>query len=267
MRTFAIASGKGGVGKTTLAANLGCAMARNNWRALLFDADLTLANLDVVFGVNPEFTLQSVLSGDKTLKEIITPGSFDVGLIAGGSAVGNLMRTGKKRIGRFLAQISDIENDYDALIFDLSAGLDNKVITFCRVVDEVIALTTPDPAAVLDVYALAKIIFRYRPEAFIRVVVNNVETETEAKSVFAKLNSAARQFLGKELSYGGSIRHDLAAAESVRRRTPFVFAYPTLPASQDVIAIADGIMKTQESAADGSFSNRLSQVVELPQAA
>lgn len=257
MRTYAIASGKGGVGKSTLSANLGCAMTQKGWNVLLFDADLTLANLDIMLGVKPQFTLQHVLADAKTLKEVITPSHYGVGLVAGGSAVSSIMRAGKKRIGKFLGQVAEIQEEYDALIFDLSAGLDNKVLTFCRLVDELVAVTTPDPAAILDVYALAKVTFRYRPDALIRVVVNQCENETEAKSIFAKLQAATQNFLNQDLEYGGFVRADAEAAECVRLRTPFVYAHPELPASKDVSKLAADLMHWASKSHGSHFMERM----------
>lgn len=253
MRTYAIASGKGGVGKSTLSANLGCAMAHKGWNVLLFDADLSLANLDVMLGAKPQFTLQHVLADAKTLKDVVTPTHYGVGLVAGGSAVASIMRAGKKRIGKFLAQVAEIEDQYDALIFDLSAGLDNKVLAFCRVADELVAVTTPDPAAILDVYALAKVTFRYRPDALIRVVVNQCENEAEANSIFSKLQGATRQFLDRDLEFGGYVRADVEAAECVRLRTPFIYAHPELPASKDTAELATRFMNWASRAKGSNF--------------
>lgn len=268
MRTYAIASGKGGVGKSTLSANLGCALSQKGWNVLLFDADLSLANLDIMLGVKPQFTLQHVLADAKTLKEVITPSHYGVGLVAGGSAVGAIMRAGKKRIGKFLSQVAEIEDDYDALIFDLSAGLDNKVLTFCRVVDELVAVTTPDPAAILDVYALAKITFRARPDALIRVVVNQCENEAEAQAIFSKLQAATQQFLDKDLEYGGFVREDQGAAECVRQRSPFVYSHPELPASKDVAVLAGSIMKWASKSKGTNFMRLMEEtgLVETPEA-
>lgn len=241
-------------------------MAHKGWNVLLFDADLTLANLDIMLGVKPQFTLQHVLADAKTLREVITPSHYGVGLVAGGSAVGSIMRAGKKRIGKFLSQVAEIENEYDALIFDLSAGLDNKVLIFCRVVDEIVAVTTPDPAAILDVYALAKVSFRYRPDVLIRVVVNQCENESEAHSIFNKLQAATRQFLDKDLEFGGYVREDVGAAECVRQRTPFVFAHPELAASKDTVALAKNLMEWA-SKSKGSNLIRLMEANDMVQPA
>lgn len=260
MRTYAIASGKGGVGKSTLAANLGCSLVHKGWKVLLFDADLSLANLDIMLGVRPQFTLQHVLADAKTLKEVIMPSHYGVGLVAGGSAVGTIMRAGKKRIGKFLSQVAEIEDSYDALIFDLSGGLDNKVLTFCRVVDELIAVTTPDPAAILDVYALAKVTFRARPDALIRVLVNQCENEAEAQAIFSKLQSATQQFLDKDLEYGGFVREDMGAAECVRQRSPFVYSHPELPASKDVGLLSRNLIKWAGQSKGSNFMKLMEEI-------
>jgi flagellar biosynthesis protein FlhG len=267
MRAYTIASGKGGVGKTTIAANLGIALAQNARTVLLFDADLSLANLDVIMGVKPEHTLKHVLSDLCTISEAVTPCGTGVDLVAGGSAVGNLMRSGKKRIGKFIEQLHEVASKYDVVIFDTSAGLDAKVVTFCRIADEILAVTTPDPAAVLDTYALAKVVFRSRPEAAIRVVVNGVQNETEGKAVFAKLDAVVAQFLGKSLVYGGVMRQDPGVAECVRRRTPFAFSHPGLAASIDMNEIARSLIKAEKHLGESEFFARAEAFLGLQNAA
>ncbi len=267
MRTYAVASGKGGVGKTSLAANLGAAMAQRGRRVLLFDADLSLANLDVVLGVKPKHTLQHVLAGTNALEEAVTPVFGGLDMIAGGSAVSALMRSGKKRIGRFLTQLAELESRYDALIFDTSAGVDSKVLTFCRIADEILLVTCPDPTAALDAYALTKVVTRNRPDARIRLIVNMVEGENEAKAVHEKLRDVARRFLDRELDYAGFVRDDPGAAECIRRRSPFVYAHPKLAASKDVVEIAKSLIQSAAQGGTSRFVELTGEFAELPLAA
>lgn len=260
MRTIAIAGGKGGVGKSTLTANLGAALAQTGLNVVVFDADLALANLDVVLGAKPEFSLQHVLADQRTMREVVAPTTAGVGLIAGGSAIGNLMRSGPKRIGKLLGQLAELEKGTDIVLFDTSAGIDSKVMTFCRLVDEVLLVTTPDPASVTDAYATAKTLFRHRPDAPIRVIVNQALNSREAEAIFAKLSQVCQSFLNKNLLYGGAVRFDAGAAECVRRRSCFVATQPAIPASQDVVAIARSLRSTYKSLSKGAFCARVAEM-------
>lgn len=242
MKTFAVTGGKGGVGKTSISANLGVAMAKLGYKAVVFDADLALANLEVVLGVRPEFTLQHVVAEEKSLAEIVARGPEGVGFVAGGSGIPVLMRSGPKRLGLFFEQLQELSESTDALIFDTAAGLDNKVTAFVKAADEVLLVTTPEPASLTDAYATIKTVLRAKKDAVIRVVVNMVDKEREAREVFDILERITRDFLKAEILYAGYVRRDTAAQKSAKNRKPFVQVAPESPASVDVTRLAAEIL-------------------------
>ncbi len=242
MRTIAITSGKGGVGKTNLSANIGIQMARRARRVVVFDADLGLANLDVVLGVQAQYTLQHVLTGERTLSQIVTDGPGGVRFIAGGSGVEALVNLSGPQLERFLSELAELERSTDVLIFDTGAGIDGNVMTFLQAADETLLICTPDPASITDAYATAKALWTRRPDAVIRVVLNMVADDAHAKAVFAKLKSITEQFLGKTLLFAGYVRHDQKAVEYIRKRKPFTLGDPSLNASQDVCGIAASLL-------------------------
>jgi flagellar biosynthesis protein FlhG len=238
LRIITVASGKGGVGKTTLVGNLGVALAQNDNRVVLFDGDLGLANLDVVLGVKSETTLQHAIEGVASLKDIMVSGPAGVKVVTGSSGIGKMLRLSRKRLEAFLAQISEIESDTDYLIFDAAAGADAKVMTFLKMADEALLITTPDPSSIVDAYATAKILFRNKPDAVVRIIVNMVESKEQASKVFNALQSAISKFIDKPVYFGGYVRLDLRAAECARMRKPFVQADPSSPASKDMKSLA-----------------------------
>lgn len=242
MRTIAVTSGKGGVGKTNMSANLGIQLARRARRVVVFDADLGLANLDVVLGVNAPHSLQHVLTGEKTLAQIVTDGPGGVRFIAGGSGIEGLVNLSGPQLERFLSELAELERSTDILIFDTGAGLDGTVMTFLQAADETLLVCTPDPASITDAYATAKALWARRPDAVIRVLLNMVMDDAHAKAVFAKLKSITEQFLNKSLLFGGYVRMDPRAVECIRKRRPFSLADPSLPASQDVSSIAASLL-------------------------
>lgn len=251
MRTYAVTSGKGGVGKTSVAANFGIALQQSGWRTVLFDADLELANLDVILGVKPQSTLQHVLAGDKTLTEAVAAGPGGVGAIFGGSAISVLMNAGPKRMGMFITQLPDLEAHHDVLVFDTSAGIDSKVMTFLRLADEVLVVTTPDPASVTDAYATLKVLFKRKPESVVHVMVNMAGNDVEAKSIFDALQTIVWRFLSRDLHYAGYVRYDPKAVEAARKRVPYMVSAPGCQAAQDMRLVAASVRNYRVSPEHG----------------
>lgn len=243
MRIIAVTSGKGGVGKTSLSANIGIAMAQAKSRVVLFDADLQLANVDVALGLTPEFSLQHVVAEQQKLVDVLTEGPEGLKVVTGGSAISSLMNAGPKRMATFFDQFEELAEQTDILIFDTGAGLDNRVLRFFAMSDELVLVTTPDPTAVTDAYATAKIAFRRKPDAKISVIVNMVRSEAEGQAVFQALSDISWNFLKKHLDYLGSVHEDQRVSQAIRKRVPFVVSAPECQAAQDVQAIAKQIRK------------------------
>lgn len=257
MRSISVTSGKGGVGKTNLSANLAIALAEKGHRTLVFDADIGLANLDVVLGVKSVFTLQNALSGERRLTEVAVVGPGGIRFIAGGSGLDTLVSLSGPRADHFLTQVGELEETTDVLIFDTGAGIDDNVMTFLEASDEVLLVITPDPASITDGYATAKALLSRKPEATIRVILNMVDNEIQARSVFAKVFSIAQQFLGKRLEFGGYVRQDSRALSLIRQRVPFVLGDPNTPASRDVKQIAATLMGEVAPPSSISLADRL----------
>ncbi len=238
MRTITVTSGKGGVGKTTVACNLAVSLAQLGMRPVLFDADLQLANVDVALGITSPYNLQHVVAGERTLAEILAPGPAGIKVISGGSAIPALMSAGPKKLGLFIDQLVDLAPSHDILIFDTAAGLDSRVITFMKLSQEIILVTTPDPTSVTDAYATIKTAHRRLKNPDIRVIVNQVSGEREGRQVFDVLQSITHSYLGKNLSYVGSVRQDFQAAQSIRKRRPVVLSAPNSWSAQDIKDLA-----------------------------
>lgn len=251
MRTLAITSGKGGVGKSQLTANLTIALAKAGKRAVAFDGDLGLANLDILLGVSAEFTLQHVVAEQKSLDEVVIEGPGGIGFVAGGSAIHSLLHAGPKRMGTFLSQLEKLSENTDYLVIDTSAGIDGKVMTFLTLADEVILVATPEPTSITDAYAVAKVLFRKRPDAPIAVLVNMVGSPDEGKVVYNALQTVVQQFLDKDLSYLGYVRGGSEVALAGRTRAPFVLASPQSAASMDVRMVAAHILAAHKEESRG----------------
>jgi flagellar biosynthesis protein FlhG len=244
LKTIAVASGKGGVGKTTLVANLGVALALCGQRVVLFDADLGLANLDVVLGIKADINIQHVLEGIVRMPECAVQGPAGVRVIMGSSGISTMLRLSRKRLAALLAQTSELADTTDFLIFDCASGADARVMTCLMAADEVILVTTYDPASIVDCYSTAKVLFRYRHDAQISVVVNEAPNEVSARRAYETIASAAQEFLQKPIGYLGFVTEDRGVAEVTRKRKPFVLARPDLTASGHVMRLASSLAGT-----------------------
>jgi flagellar biosynthesis protein FlhG len=241
VRSIAVTSGKGGVGKTNLSANLAIALARIGLRVIVFDADIGLANLDVVLGCRVHSTLQEFLSGQKSLAEIVHRGPEGVNFIPGGSGVESLFHLSESQGDRFLRELKELSGQCDILIFDTGAGLSDNVLRFVHAADEVLIVITPDPSSLSDGYAVLKALVKGNETADVGLVVNMVDSESDANRLYLHLNSVSNRFLSRQVSFAGYVRSDNSAVQFIRQRTPFVIGNPNSPASQDVTHLAKKI--------------------------
>ncbi len=238
MRTVSVSSGKGGVGKTSVSINLAIALAKQGKRVCVFDADLQLANVDIMVGVKSEFNLQHVISGEMGLREVMVSGPSGVQIVTGGSGVAQLMHAGPKRMAAFFSQIDGLAEDFDILLYDTAAGLDNRVFAFLTRSDEVLVVTTPEATAITDAYALIKVLVKRQPEAVVRVLINRVANEHEARSVFEVVKTTAQNYLDFDVLFGGYVRQDAAFVESMKKRKAMMECYPSCRAATDFEAVA-----------------------------
>ena len=238
MKVIAITSGKGGVGKTSLSANLAIALAGRDQRVTVFDADIGLANLDVMLGRPAKGTLQEVIAGGKSIADVIEDGPGGIKFVGGGSGIETMINLTGRAGDEFLREIKELEKTTDFLIFDTGAGIDANVMTFLTAAHEVFVVVSPDPASLTDGYATAKAMVQTDPNAIVKILMNMVDDEAQAKAVFARLTSISQQFLGKPFGYAGYVRVDPKAAKCVRQRKPWMLVDPHLPASRDVDRIA-----------------------------
>ncbi|MFO7171540.1 MAG: MinD/ParA family protein [Bacillota bacterium] len=237
-RVLAITSGKGGVGKSNLCVNLAYALRQLGHRVLIFDADLGLANVDVLLGTAPRWHLGHLLRGERTLSELIYTAPEGVDLIAGGSGVAELADLSDPELHRFLDQLQALQGAYDFLLIDTGAGVGRGVLTFAVAADEVLLVTTPEPTALTDAYAVTKGILRRRPGARISLVVNQAQSRQEAEETGERFSAAVLRFLGAHVEMAGYIPFDPQVGRAVRRQVPLVLAAPDSPAARALRALA-----------------------------
>jgi len=207
-RVLAITSGKGGVGKTAVVANMAVLLARMNKRVLILDADLGLANIDVVFGLAPGKNLTHFFSEEMELDEILADGPAGIKILPAGSGVQRFTRLDSRQKMRLLDALDSMHNDFDIVLIDTEAGISENVTYFNTAAQEILVVTTPEPTAITDAYALMKLLSSQYHEKHFNLIVNCVRSEDEALQVFRKLTMVADRYLDISIDYLGSIRTD-----------------------------------------------------------
>lgn len=247
--TIAVTGGKGGVGKTNIAVNLALVLARIGRRVSLLDADLALANADILLGVNPQYHLGHVLSGERTLSDVIVE-TNGLRLIPGGSGIEELANLSQAQQRRLIAELSAMEADSDFMIIDTAAGIGPNVTSVVHAASEVIIVTTPDPTAVVDAYATIKMLHRHSPTKPVWIVVNCVVGIGDAEQIFGQIQAASKRFLQHPLQLVGAIPRDVELAEAVRRQIPVVDYAPQSSSSRSLRLLARQLDQAHRSSID-----------------
>lgn len=246
-RTITITSGKGGVGKTNLSANLSVQLASQGQRTCIFDADLGLANINILFGIYPEKTIEDVILGDATLGQVIIKNHHGIDIIPGSSGVEKIANSEPQQIEQLIKSFAAL-NAYDFLFFDTSAGVSRNVVSFCLASSEIILVITPEPTALTDAYALLKILCANGLKSTVRVVVNHCKDTTVARQTYGRFKDVTRKYLSVDLQPLGFIVADSKISFAVKRQQPFIKLYPDTIASKCIKAIALNLMLQKQDA-------------------
>jgi flagellar biosynthesis protein FlhG len=263
-RVIAVTSGKGGVGKSNVSVNFALAMAKQGKNVLLFDADMGLANVDVMLGVMPPFTLLNVLNGQKTLSEIIVEGPGGIRLIASGSGgVQELADLSETQRNKFLEALMELQYQSDVILIDTGAGLHRNVLAFVLAAEEVVIVTTPEPTALMDAYGMIKILHREKRNPVINVLVNMASNEVEAAETGKKLVVLSKRFLNLEIEYLGFIPRDPGMIRAVREQKPILLSAPVSPAAVSLNRLAISLMSGKSHGREGDIINFFKKVTQI----
>ena len=259
-RVITVTSGKGGVGKTNVAVNLGITLSEYGFKVIVLDADFGLANIDVLFGIVPRFTLLDVINNKKSIAEILTEGPKNIKFISGGSGVEQLAKLDKVQLEKFIENMSILDKLADYIIIDTGAGVSENVISFVMAADEVLLVTNPEPTSITDAYALIKMVSNRDKNKNIKLIVNRAENQIEAENILRKLSMVAEKFLSIKLSPLGYLINDEIVPKSVRMQQPFTIAFPKSGPTKQIRDICKKLVQIKVERDQGgvkAFVNKL----------
>ena len=241
VRVIAVTSGKGGVGKTNISVNLAASLSLAGQRVMLMDADLGLANVDVLLGLEPHFDLQHVISGEKSLDEIIVEGPLGIHVVPASSGVERMAELTSVEHASLISAFSELEQPIDVLIVDTAAGIADGVVSFAKACQEVIVVVCDEPTSLTDAYALIKVLSMRHGIKQFQILANMVKDESQGLKLYEKLLNTTDRFLEVGLKYLGAVPFDEQLRQSVRAQKPVVEAYPRSPAAKALVRIGEKI--------------------------
>lgn len=259
-RIITLTSGKGGVGKTVAAINLGVCLAASGKRVLLVDADLGLANVDVLLNLRATYNLAHVIAGQVRTDAVIIEGPGNLQILTGGSGLAKLADLGEFERRNLMETLSDLHEHFDVIIFDTGAGIGRNVMTFVDAADLVMVVTTPEPAAIADAYAVIKVATANQIRGHLSVLANMVASRQEARICQQRLAQVAKRFLGTVVYDANYILRDEHVVQAVRQRVPFVLQYPRCQASYCMMSLASKLTRISQPPVRQGFLKRVANL-------
>ncbi len=256
-RAIAVASGKGGVGKTSLTVNMALCLANLGKKVTIFDADLGLANAEVLLGILPPYSLHEVLYGNKTIEEITITGPLGIKVISGGSGfleLANLDRTRRQHLFRMLNQFGDKD---EIILIDTGAGINKNVLGFIAAAGEVVIVVTPEPTSLTDAYALIKVLANFKVHSEVHLVVNRASDRREAIHTLERISTAAGRFLDIRLNSLGWIPEDRLVSHSIKSQQPLFFTNPNSPVTKSILGIVQNLVEGTRTVTGEGFWGKL----------
>lgn len=267
-RVLAVTSGKGGVGKTNTSVNLAIALAALGKRVILMDADLGLANVEVLMGLSSLYNIEHVIEGEKTMLEILVRGPGNIHIVPGSSGLAKVADLSAAQRANLLEGLRALQDQADFILLDTMAGIGKNAVSFATAADEVLLVTTPEPHAIVDAYAMLKTITHHRPDAAVRLIVNMAANQAQAQAVAGKMSQVAQQYLSRNVAYLGFIPRDPQVSQAVMQSRPFSLQFPQAPATQHIQLLARRIVDQALEAAPRreGFFRRFASTFGLSQA-
>jgi flagellar biosynthesis protein FlhG len=259
VRVITVASGKGGVGKTNLSVNLAISLSKLGGRVLLMDADMSLANVDIMLGLQTKYNLSHVLDGERSLREVIVDGPGGIKIIPAASGVKRMAQLSAIENAGIINAFSELSDELDVLIVDTAAGIADSVVSYCRAAQEVIVVVCDEPASITDAYALIKVLSRDYQITKFRLVANMSRSPAHSQRLYEKFSRVCEQFLQVHIDYFGMIPFDQALRDAVQKQVPVTLGQPMSPSAK---AFRDMAKKLQDWPEPSGASGYLQFFVE-----
>ena len=250
-RVVAVTSGKGGMGKTNITVNLGLSLAQGGRNVLIMDADLGLANVDVVLGVTPKNDLRHLIFEGGDIEDCITTGPAGLDILSGSSGVSELTNLDTEQKWRLVEAFEPLGEKYDTLLIDTSAGIGSNVQFFASAAQEVVLVVGPEPTSLTDAYSTVKVLANKCGVRRVLVCVNRTTSLEAARDVFRQLFTVTTRFLNVVVEFVGWVPHDPCVEQAVMQQKPFMLTNPNAPASQGVKSLADSLLRRQPDLSSG----------------
>lgn len=237
-KIITITSGKGGVGKSNFVVNLGITLQKMGKRVLIFDADIGMANDDVLMGVSTRYNVFDIIKNDTPIEQVIATGHYGIKLLPGGSGLNNVEDLSERERIKFLNKLEAL-TEFDYILMDTGAGINRSVLAFIACCDELIVLTTPEPTSLTDAYSLIKATNHFKLKDRASVVINRAYDKNEGEETFKKFQFAVNKFLNIPLYHLGTVFEDRKLVQAVKEQCPVTIAYPNSDAAKSIEAIAN----------------------------
>lgn len=262
-RVIAVTSGKGGVGKTSVTVNLALAFASMGKKVLVIDADLGMANVDVMLGCTTRHTMLQLLEDGYRLNDVLTEGPLGIQFLSGGSGIFQLANLTDGQLQHLIRQVTLCDTWADIILIDTSAGLNRTVLNFVLAADEVLIVTTPEPTAMTDAYAMMKAYAGQNGAAPVRLVVNRVTESQEGQMVVDKLVNVAARFLGLTIQHIGIIAEDRNVSKAVKNQKPLLLEFPDSPSTKGIEQIAERLVHGATSVRSTGISGFFNKFLKM----
>ena len=237
-KIVAVLSGKGGVGKSIFSSNFALALNNAKQRTLLVDLDIGMGNIDILLGMDSRYSIVNMIDQRLPVHDVLNTHSSGLSVLTGGSGLSDLFQLNDDKFAYFIEQLQSLKKDFDIIIFDFGAGINESTLKFVSAVHEILLVTTIEPTALTDAYAVVKIVHKYSPEIPIRCVINRYDNEKEADETWRKLSNVAKQFLNKELVLLGCLPRDRAVIKAVKLRKVLLEADPKARVAVNITELA-----------------------------
>lgn len=253
IRVIAVTSGKGGVGKSHLSANLAVLAAQAGKRVLVVDGDLGLANVEILYGITPKYHLGDLLKEDMSLNDVLATGPYGVRVLSAGNGIQELTRLQDAQKMQLMRAFDELESAFDVVFFDTGAGIGDNVLFFAGGAQEALLVVTPEPTSLTDAYASVKALSQNAGVEHFGVVVNMARSDAAARDLFRRLCLVCSRFLSAKLRFVGHVPRDENIHRAVMAQRPLVEAFPQAPASRAMTTIADRVLSSGPTPSAGGL--------------